>query len=186
MGAYIALLRGVNVGGHAVVRMEDLRRLFAAAGCADVCTYIQSGNVIFTIPDARAAAVQRKIRSRLRALLDAEVEIALRTAEEFARLARADPFGRRKLPRDAKRYVSFLCGAPREQPRFPLMLAREGLEAIGMRGGEVFVVSRKVGGRYGFPNAFVEKELDVAATTRNWTTVAKLAALASGAIGARP
>ena len=77
-----------------------------------------------------------------------------------------------------KLYVAFLSQKPRNRPTFPLVLSKEGLEAIAMRGREVFVVSRpKKNGFFGFPNNFIEKEFGISATTRNWSTVTKIAAL---------
>lgn len=82
---------------------------------------------------------------------------------------------------DAKLYVVFLSRKPRVTPSLPIALPKEALEIVAIDGREVFVVSqRKTNGMYGFPNNFVEKELDVSATTRNWSTVTKIVALCRG------
>ena len=69
MSQYIAFLRAINVGGHASVKRSDLKDAFAAAGCAGVRTYIQSGNVIFEAPEDNTAAVFERVRLQLRDLL---------------------------------------------------------------------------------------------------------------------
>ena len=74
----------------------------------------------------------------------------------------------------------FLSQAPRPRLRLPLVVPKEALEVVGIADRDLFVVSRrKKNGSFGFPNAFIEKELGVSATTRNWTTVTKVAALVS-------
>jgi uncharacterized protein (DUF1697 family) len=176
---YVAFLRAINVGGHAVVKMTDLRDAFAAAGCKNVRTLIQSGNVVFETSAENAAALFQRILVKLGALLGEEPVVLFRTAREIERLVKLAPFKRFATRRGIKLYVAFLSQKPRRKPPFPLRSAPEALDVIGMTHLEVFVVSgRKKNRFYGFPNALVEKELGVAATTRNWSTIAKIAELA--------
>ena len=77
-----------------------------------------------------------------------------------------------------KLYVTFLSDAPVTKPRLPLTSDKEALEAFAMKDLDVFIVSgRKTNGFYGFPNNFIEKELGVSGTTRNWSTVTRIVAL---------
>jgi uncharacterized protein (DUF1697 family) len=184
MTTYVAFLRAINVAGHATVRMTDLRDVFAAAGCQGVRTYIQSGNVLFDAPKGTAAAVFERVLCRLRELLGHEPGIMFRTAREIEQLVASDPFQGYRAEPDVKLYVAFLSQKAPTTPRFPWHLPAESLEAIGMKGREVFVVSRrKKNGFYGFPNNFIEKELGVSATSRNWNTLTKLAAFARAEAG---
>jgi uncharacterized protein (DUF1697 family) len=177
MKTYIALLRAINVGGHACVTMDQLREAFAAAGCRNVRTLIQSGNVIFESAARSPEAIAGRIRPRLRALLGSEPGIVLRTLEEIEELVRQAPFKDADAGKDAKFYVVFMSETPRIASKLPLAVPEEALEVVGMRDREVFVVSRrKADGSSGSPNSFVEKKLGVSATTRNWSTVRKLAA----------
>ena len=179
---WVAFLRAINVGGHAVVRMTDLRDAFAAAGCKGVRTYIQSGNVVFESPSDDTAGLFERIRARLRDLLGAEPEVLFRTAREVEKLVAGNPFGALMTKPDVKLYVAFLAQKPRKKPAFPLRSAPEALEVIAMKGREVFIVSRrKKNGLYGFPNGFIEKALGVPATSRNWNTVTKIVAFAAKA-----
>jgi len=171
---YLAFMRAVNVAGHAVVKMEALRGAFAAAGCRNVRTYIQSGNVIFESA-AGEQAVLRKLRGELRTLLGQEPGIFLRTLEEIAELVERNPFQPFQSERSVKFYVALLAEAPGVQPKFPMLLPKEGLEAFGMSGRDVFVVSRPNDkGFYGFPNNFIEKGFRTTATSRNWNTITKI------------
>jgi uncharacterized protein (DUF1697 family) len=177
---YVAFMRAINVAGHQSVRMTDLRNVFSAAGCRNVTTFIQSGNVLFDSPGRGIPAILRKLRSHLRRLVGDEPDVFLRsTAEIGAMMARA-PFKKVRAGADVKLYVVFLSQAPQHRPRLPLVVTKEALEILAIAGREVFVVSRrKKNGSFGFPNAFVEKEIGVSATSRNWTTVTKIAALAT-------
>ncbi|HEX9610986.1 MAG TPA: DUF1697 domain-containing protein [Gemmatimonadales bacterium] len=179
MPQYVAFLRAVNVGGHAVVKMTALRDAFVSAGCKDVRTFIASGNVVFGVPGKTAPALVEKVHGKLRRLLGKEPDVAYRTVQELERLVARAPFKGHEDERGIKLYVAFLSRKPRTRPRFPLEEPKEALEAIGIAGCDVFIVSRpKKNGFYGFPNNFIEEELGVAATTRNWSTVTKILAFA--------
>jgi uncharacterized protein (DUF1697 family) len=175
MKKYVAFLRAVNVAGHVIVRMTDLRDAFTAAGCKDVKTVIQSGNILFAADNKDAATVLAAIPGKLRALLRQEPSIMFRTAREMEKIVEAAPF--QEEDPQIKRYVVFLAARPRKTPAFPLRSAKEALEAFAIKNREVFVLSRrKANGFFGFPNEFIEKELGVAATSRNWNTVTKITA----------
>ena len=158
--------------------MVDVQAAFTSAGCRNVSTYIASGNVIFDAP-ASGAALRRRIGRGMRALLGAEPVIVYRTGEELQKLVDAAPFGALAGDRTIKLYVAFLVEKPRGRTAFPRNLPKEGLEAIGMNDGDALIVSRrKPNGMYGFPANWIEKDLGVVATARNWSTVTKLAELA--------
>jgi len=179
MPQYVAFMRAVNVAGHARVSMSDVRAAFAAAGCEKVRTYIQSGNVIFESPARKVAALLQAIRAKLRAVLGEVPEGLLRTVREVERLVDESPFTERATKPGAKFYVAFLSRRVRNRPAFPLVCPKEALEAVAMSDREVFVVSHpKTNGFFGYPNNFIEKELGVSATTRNWSTVTKIVELA--------
>lgn len=182
---YVAFLRAINVAGHARVSMSAVRDAFAAAGCRNVQTYIQSGNVLFESPRAEVAAVLRKLQDLLRVLCGEEPQMFLRTLRQVAQVVDKAPFSDRDSVSGAKLYVAFLARRPRRIPTFPVSSSKEGLEAIAMTDREVFIVSRrKENGFFGFPNNFIEERLGIAATSRNWSTVTKIASLARSS--ARP
>jgi len=176
---WVAFLRAVNVGGHSKIRMEDLRRVFLSAGCKNVRTVIQSGNVLYDGSAADRQTIHAGIRSELGNRLGERAMVVFRDLGDMAVLSRRDPFKEFKYQQDAKFYVAFLSRKPHLFPPFPRIVSEEGLEMVGKRDLEVFVVSRRKKNRmFGFPNALVEKEFGVAATTRNWSTIQKIAAFA--------
>ena len=175
MTQYVAFLRAINVGGHAIVKMTDLRDAFVAAGCGDVRTFIASGNVVFASAGKGTAALFQRIRSRLRTLLGAEPQVLFRTVRALERLVKAAPFKRFEAERDAKLYVTFLARKAKSIPKLPLRSSKEALEVFALEGLEVFLVSRrKKNGFYGFPNELTERTLGVPTTSRNWSTVTKI------------
>ena len=176
MTRYVALFRAVNVAGHARIATAELVRRFTAAGALDVSSFGHAGNLLFSAP--RATAVVARVRADL-ALRYGEANIVvLRRAAELVDLVAADPFAACGANARDKLYVAFLSRAPRTIPRLPLASPAERLTIMERRGRDVLLVSGpKPSGFYGFPNAFVETAFGVAATTRNWSTVTRLAKL---------
>lgn len=174
---HIAFIRAINVAGHAVVTMDRVRRAFVAAGCRNVRSYIQSGNVLFDTPGASAPLFE-KIRSGVGRLTGEKPIIMFRTLGLLARLVKHSPFGALPGNRAVKLYVVFLASRPRAKPALPVRLPKEALELIAIGTREAYAVSRrKKNGFYGFPNKFVEDELGVPATSRNWSTINRIVSL---------
>ena len=175
MTTYVVFLRAVNVGGHGVVRMTDVRDAFVAAGCRNVRTYIQTGNVVFDASEKTIGSLLEKIRRRMKRLLGHEPGVAVRTLAELEGLMKSSPFRKMKDDPKVKLCVAFLANKPSRTPTFPLVSDKEQLEAISMKNLDVFIVSRrKPNGWFGFPLAVLEKEIQVPATVRNWSTVTKV------------
>ena len=92
---HVALLRGINVGGHNRVPMADLREMFGAAGASEVLTYIQSGNVVFDAPAKRVGAIVRQVRAAIAEQLGLEIPLVVRSAAAIAKIAHTHPFAGR-------------------------------------------------------------------------------------------
>ena len=173
---HVAFLRAVNVAGHGCVKMTDVCKAFEAAGAKDVRSYIQSGNIVFDAPANGIAGLTKDLCRRLQRLLGEEPAVMVRRAAEIAGAMKEAPFG--KPDPAVKLYVAFLAGRTFRRPALPLISEKEALEVVSIVGRDAFVVSRrKKNGMYGFPNNFIEQQLGVAATTRNWATVTKIVEL---------
>jgi uncharacterized protein (DUF1697 family) len=98
VNTWVAFLRAINVAGHGTVKMTDLREAFEAAGCRNVRTYIQSGNVLFEHPAKSATGFDRRIAARLLDLMGWEVFVMFRTARELQETFKAAPFAGRDFP----------------------------------------------------------------------------------------
>jgi uncharacterized protein (DUF1697 family) len=177
MARYVALLRAVNVAGHARITADQLLRTFSAAGALDVSSFGHAGNVLFSAPRGAAAIVARA-GDLLQRRTGERPQIVVRAAAALTALVAAKPFAASGAAQSDKLYVAFLTRKPRRTPALPLCSRSERLRAFELRERDVLVVSgRKPNGFYGFPNAFVEAAFGVAATSRNWSTVTRLAKL---------
>lgn len=177
MSRYIALLRGINVGGNKQVPMARLRALLEGLGYTDVATLLQSGNAVFTAKEKRAAKVEKQVESAITEEFGFDVAVLVRTRDELAQVIEANPLsGAEEAP--SRFLVTFLSDVPDGKK----------LEALDPRAylpDEFRVVGREVYGR--FPNGIGRSKLaevlsgpklGVVPTARNWSTVTKLLELA--------
>ncbi|MDA1360131.1 DUF1697 domain-containing protein [Glycomyces luteolus] len=173
MTTYVALLRGVNVGGHRKVPMGELREALAAAGFERVRTYIQSGNIVLD-SGRDASAVAAGVAAVIAEAFGHTVPVMVRTAAEIDRIAGADPFAGRGL--DASKVtVTFLSG-PAPDLAVPAGQAEEAHAA----GSEVWVYYPDGLGRSTLERTGFWKPLGaLEATTRNIRTVRKLRDMAA-------
>ena len=167
---YAAFLRAINVGGRNTVTMTALKERFVELGFQEVRTFINSGNVVFEGAGVSPAALGGRLSHELERWLGFPVVVMVRRFDALARLVKARPFGALTADGPLKRYVAFLA-KPVKAPAAELSSAKEGLETLQVRGDDVFLLSHPVNGHFGFPNLFLESKLEVAATSRNWSTI---------------
>lgn len=177
MSRLVVLLRGVNLVSHNRVSMPELRLALADAGFDDVKTYVQSGNVVLAsdlTPDALAKVVAHVVAERF----GLDVGVVARRREELAEIVRRNPLA--PLATDPKRYqVTFLDGEPDPGALQALEAAAVGGERVVRLGRELYTWHPSGIGRSKLARLLSGKGLGVTATTRNWTTVTTLLALAS-------
>jgi len=176
MNKYVALLRGINVGGYRLIKMQDLVRIFSGAGCKNVRTFQQAGNVIFDSRSASVRSLTKKIEGALEKDLGYHVAVVLRSLPELQKIVGSDPFEGFVDSKDVMLLaVVFLAESPREMPALPFISKTENVEVFQISDGAAFAVSRrKKNGWFGYPHAVVEKTLKVLGTTRQWKTVQKI------------
>jgi uncharacterized protein (DUF1697 family) len=164
MHRYVAFLRGINVGGHTVVKAQ-LQEAFNALGYQNVSTYKQSGNVIFEADSEDTQEIRHKIESKLYVMLGYEVSVFLRTPQQLRDILSQEPFkGQQK--EGASYLVTFLATKPRLPLTLPLTIPKSTAQVISAQGTEFFSVTHG-GGEGALPNPFLEKTLKTKATTRN-------------------
>ena len=179
MNVVIGMLRGVNLGPNKRMKMEDLRAMCEGIGLCDPRTFIQSGNVIFDSPETDRKALVRKIERKLLKVFGHQVTVVLLTLGELKDVLKSDPFKKTKPGADVMMFVAFLAAEPETKTKLPLVSAMENLEVLAIKHRAAFILCRrKKNGLFAFPTNFFEKQFAVAATTRNWTTVNKIVALA--------
>lgn len=177
MTTYIALLRGINVNGQKIIKMEQLKAIFESMPVERVRTYIQSGNVVFEAAEASPDSMRAMIESKLKEALGYEVDVVVRTKEELERTIELNPF-RGEAAEEGKLYVSFLAEKPAAEAIDLLASFQSDVDEYRITDREVYVRCRGQYGKSLFSNNFLEKKLGVVATTRNWQTVGKLASMA--------
>jgi uncharacterized protein (DUF1697 family) len=175
MAIYVALLRGINVGGRHSVKMADLRAQFLEAGAADVTTYIQSGNVVFR-HSARPSALTRHLEAHLTAAAGFEVPVTLRTAEELATVVAGAPF---PTTEPTQLHVSFLDEPPPSGAFASVDRDAFAPEDFAAAEREVYLYLPNGIGRTKLVQA-LGLTSRLTATTRNWRTVERLLGLTRG------
>lgn len=174
MTRWVALLRGINVGGHNKLPMAELRSLAESIGLAAPVTYIQSGNLLFDHDGDEAGTVQR-LEAAIEDRFGFTVPIVLRSSRQIRSAAAAHPFAAAGL--DAKYLmVAFLDREPQGPPIDPNGYLPDRLATSGR---EVYLAYPNGIGRSKLDHTALERGLGVRATIRNWNTVQKLAALAA-------
>jgi uncharacterized protein (DUF1697 family) len=180
---YVALLRGVNLGARNKIAMPDLRDLLVALGCEDIATYVQSGNAVFR-SRADPAELAGTIEDRIRHDLGLGVTVVMRTGSQLAEVARANPYAEEQND-PTKLLVTFLAETPARARVRALDPGAFAPDEFRVAGREVYLHCPNGYGRTKLSNAFFERQLEVAGTTRNWKTVRKLAELTAVRGGAR-
>jgi uncharacterized protein (DUF1697 family) len=171
MPIYIAMLRGINVSGHKLIKMERLRASLETLDCSDVRTYVQSGNVVFKTSKKVAADVAKMIEKNILDDFGFAVPVLLRTPAELGEILKRNPLVKQTAIDDAGLYITFLSQpAPTDAAQLlePLATASEQLFVAGR---EIYLCCPNSYGNTKVSNAAIEKKLAVQATTRNWRTV---------------
>jgi uncharacterized protein (DUF1697 family) len=172
-GVFVALLRGVNVGGRTLA-MARLRTICSDLGYEDVATYIQSGNVVLRADADRAGAIAGELADAIRDHAGLQVAVVVREARRLRAVLEANPFADRDD--EGRLHVTFLAG-PADGAEIPSAAGAPDEFVPG--DGVVYIWCVGGYGRTILNNQFFERRLGVAATTRNWRTVSRLAEMAS-------
>ncbi len=180
MKTYIALFRGINVGGNNILPMKELRSLLKNLGLQQVSTYIQTGNVVFQSDNSDIGQLVDSISGEVNKQFGFEPRVLVLTRDELEAAARANPFpGAESEP--SRLYLTFLA----EEPKDPDLEALENIKKESERfelKGKVFYLHAPEGVGHSKLAAKVERYLDVPMTSRNWRTVQKIMEMAEEAI----
>lgn len=177
---FLALLRGVNVGGKNRLAMKELAELLAQAGLAEVRTYIQSGNVLFRAPSAQAHALPGLVSGAIAKRFGLSVPVVLRSAAELAKVARSNPFLETGADPEAL-HVAFLAAEPAEARIAALDPKRSPPDEFRVLGREVYLHLPNGAARSKLTNDYFDSKLGTTSTARNWRTVLKLLELCRAA-----
>ena len=179
-GVTIALLRGINVGGKNRLPMKELAALFVDAGCEDVRTYIQSGNVVFRTGPEADEEISTVISASILNHFGYRIPVITRTARELQEIVRANPFVEAGAEAD-KLHVMFLAELPDGANVEALDPHRSPGDEFAVMGREIYLHCPNGVARSKLTNSYFDSRLSTTSTTRNWRTTLKLLELATGA-----
>lgn len=177
-GRWVALLRGINVGGKNRLPMADLSAMFVEAGCERVETYIQSGNVVFDATRELADGIPTRITEAIRLGFGYDVAVITRSGSEIANVVASNPFLGDTLD-PTKLHVAFLADTPEMVSIAHLDAERSPPDQFSVHGREVYLHYSDGAGRSKLTLDYFKRTLQVTATMRNWRTVLKLRGMAN-------
>jgi len=178
MGVIISMLRGVNLGPHNRVKMEQLRRLYVSLKLQEPQTYVQSGNVIFRTDERDLIRLTKRIESAIEKEFGFQSDVVLRSTVELREVIARNPFAKRRGIEPSKLLVVFLANEPGAEARASLLRIDTKPKELRIDGRELYIY---------FPNgqagpkmswAAVNKALGTPGTGRNWNSVMKMLEMA--------
>jgi uncharacterized protein (DUF1697 family) len=176
MNTYIALFRGINVGGKNILPMKELVGILDEQGCQKVKTYIQSGNVVFKNNAANVSGLSGNIRAEIKDRHGFAPLVLLLSLEEFVKIVKNNPFP--EVRNDPKAlHIGFLAAAPKEPNLTTLESLRGKSERFRLIDNAFYLHAPDGVGRSKLA-ASTEKLLGVSMTDRNWKTVTKILEMA--------
>ncbi len=179
MKTYISLLRGINVSGQNKIGMPKLKELYESLNLANVVTYIQSGNVVFDYAGQDPGSISQSIEAEIARSFAGSVRVFLRDRNQFRQILDNNPFIHQRNEDPDKLHVTFLSDSPSEKALSNLSNPTGSPDEFLAYDKEVYLFCPNGYGRTKISNAFFERKLSVAATTRNWKTVNALYEIAN-------
>lgn len=172
---HIALIRGINVGGHLPVSMSDLRDLLEQLGFESARSLLQSGNLIFRCATQKDAGLEGLLEAEAEKRLGLRADFLIRSAREWKEVVAHNPF-RKEAERDPSHLVVMFLKRPAEAKIVKaVQVSITGPEILRADGRQVYIVYPAGIGKSRLTNVLLEKRLGIRGTARNWNTVLKLA-----------
>jgi uncharacterized protein (DUF1697 family) len=174
---YISFLRGINIGGNKIVKMEDLRGVYESLKFEEVKTYGMSGNVIFTSSESKPEVLVRKIEGKLKEVLGFEVAVLIRTKDEVEEIIKNNPFSKLSKEEMSRVAISLLSDILSVNVREEIDRIKDNSEKYFIRGKEIYMFFPNGYGRTKLNTNFFEKKLKVRTTARTLNVINKLLAI---------
>lgn len=174
MTTHLVLLRGINVSGHNMMKMEILKTTLENVGFQNVQTYIQSGNVFVDTEEENAAAVGFKIKQEIFKAFGHEVPVVVIGKSELEACLKNNPFLKEQDSDIKKLYVAFISTTLRSDSINDLKMSQVKPDEASIDANRIFIKYAVGAGKTRFDQKYIEKKLNVTATIRNWNTVTQL------------
>ena len=180
MPNYISLLRGINVSGKNKIQMVDLKALYVELGFNHVETYIQSGNVVFQSPITNVKTLCKKIEDKIQRTFNYSINVIIRTSQQMENIVKNNPYCVDEKKDKTKMHVTFLSDLGVVSNSNKITAAISAPDEFHITKNEIYLYCPNGYGKSKLSNSFFEKQLAIAATTRNWRTVNKLMEMTKG------
>lgn len=174
MKTHLVLLRGINVSGHNMIKMEVLKTLLEKAGFQNVQTYIQSGNVFIDSNEAHGASVGFKIKQEIFKELGLEVPVVVIGKEDLEACLKNNPYLKEKECDTKKLYVAFASKELQGSAINDLKISQFKPDEAAIDQSRIYIKYAVGAGKTRLDQKYIEKKLNVVATIRNWNTVTTL------------
>jgi uncharacterized protein (DUF1697 family) len=174
MKTHLALLRGINVSGHNMIKMEVLKTLLEKAGFQNVQTYIQSGNVFVDSDESHGASVGFKIKQEIFKELGLEVPVVVIGKEDLEACLKNNPYLKEKDCDTKKLYVAFISKELSNGALNDIKISQYKPDEAAIDQSRIYIKYAVGAGKTRLDQKYIEKKLNVVATIRNWNTVTTL------------
>lgn len=178
MTTFISLLRGINVTGKKLIKMEALRAIYEDLGFQNVETYLQSGNVIFSALDIEARQIEKRISDRIENDFGFLVTVIVLSVSQLSKIITNNPLLEKENIDPTFLHVTFLSSRPKNIDFGPIEKKCQNRAAIFYSDNSIYLFCPDGYGKTKLTNNFLEKNLKTGATTRNWKTINELLKIA--------
>jgi uncharacterized protein (DUF1697 family) len=174
MTTYISILRGINVSGQKLIKMDALKKSFENMGFQNVKTYVQSGNIIFTCNQFEINELEQKISRQIEKDFGFEVRVIVLTIDKLKQVIDNNLFLKDTDKDQSFLHVTFLSSKPVQYDYKTVENKKQSGEEIFLSDTAVYLYCPNGYGKTKLNNNFLETKLKVVATTRNWKTTNEL------------
>ena len=174
MTTYISILRGINVSGHRMIKMDALKKMCAELGFSNIRTYIQSGNIVFQAKETATQKLSELIESVINKTFGFDVPAIILTKDELENIIKSNPFVKDETKNASFFHVTFLSGNPAKENIELLQQADLKNDEYAVGDKAIYLYCPDSYSNSKLTNSFFENKLKVIATTRNWKTTNEL------------
>ena len=174
MTTHLALLRGINVSGHNMMKMDALQKMLENMGFTNVKTYIQTGNVFVTSEEESPAAVGFKIKQEIFKTFGHDVPVVVINKEDLIACQENNPFLKENNVDTKKLYVAFVSIELHKDRIHDLKMSQVKPDEVHIDSNKIFIKYAVSAGKTRLDQKYIEKKLNLTATIRNWNTVTHL------------
>lgn len=174
MTTHLALLRGINVSGHNMIKMDALKTALENIGFSKVQTYVQSGNIFVSTAEESAAKVGFIIKQEIFKVFGGDVPVIIISAADLEACFSNNPFLKDNDLDTKKLYVAFVSKELRSENINDLKISQFKPDSAHLDGNRIFIKYAVGAGKTRLDQKYIEKKLNLTATIRNWNTIIQL------------